>query len=122
MKISKKIVTFKSNVNTLSKAIKDPRVTWYIKFLTLILLAYIISPVDLVPDFIPILGLLDEAILVPVAVSLIVKLIAEHIANEYRDTSQNQHPGNLRYLGIILVFSIWLLLIWLIIIFWTNWN
>jgi uncharacterized membrane protein YkvA (DUF1232 family) len=122
MKISKKIVTFKSNVNTLYKAIKDPRVTWYIKFLTLILLAYIISPVDLVPDFIPILGLLDEAILVPVAVSLIVKLIPEHIANDYRDTSQNQHPGNLRYLGVILVFSIWLLLIWLIIIFWTNWN
>ncbi|MEJ2094426.1 MAG: hypothetical protein P8X93_04470 [Gammaproteobacteria bacterium] len=76
----------------------------------------------MVPDFIPILGLLDEAILVPVAVSLIVKLIPEHIANEYRDTSQNQHPENLRYLGVILVFSIWLLLIWLIIIFWANWN
>ncbi len=120
MKLTKNIIAFKSNAYILYRAIRDPRVAWYIKCLTLMLLAYIISPIDLVPDFIPVLGLLDEAILVPVALALIVRLIPEEVIIDYRDGAKDGQDIGLRVLGVSIILALWLLVLWLISLLWLG--
>ncbi len=57
----------------------DKRTPWYAKAMVVFTLAYIISPIDLIPDFIPVIGLLDEVILIPVVYTLVMKLSLIHI-------------------------------------------
>jgi len=63
-------------------AARDPRVRWPVKILALAVAAYALSPIDLIPDFIPILGYLDDVILVPLGVLLVVRLIPPEIMAE----------------------------------------
>src|SRR5207248_1616657 len=56
-------------------ALRDPRVPWYARLLAAGVVAYALSPIDLIPDFIPVLGYLDDLILVPVGIALVLKLI-----------------------------------------------
>jgi uncharacterized membrane protein YkvA (DUF1232 family) len=58
----------KQELHALALAYKDPRVPWYAKLLALCIVAYVLSPIDLIPDFIPILGYLDDLILVPLGI------------------------------------------------------
>ncbi len=57
-------------------AARDPRVPWYAKALALFVAAYALSPIDLIPDFVPVLGYLDDAILLPLGIVLVVKMIS----------------------------------------------
>ena len=61
------------------RAMSDPGVPWYVKVIALMLVAYVLSPVDLIPDFIPVLGLLDEAVIIPAGIALIMKLIPDQV-------------------------------------------
>lgn len=74
----------KTHVYTLYHGMRDPRVPWYVKVLTLLVIAYVISPIDIIPDFIPVIGLLDDVILVPIAITLIMKLMPEEVIREYQ--------------------------------------
>jgi len=65
-KIREKGRELKSNVFLLYRGSRDPRMPLQVKILALLIVAYIISPIDIIPDFIPVLGLLDEVILVPI--------------------------------------------------------
>ncbi len=65
----------KSDVITLWFACRNPQTPWYAKLFTALIVAYAFSPIDLIPDFIPVLGLLDEMILLPVGIWLALKLI-----------------------------------------------
>ena len=65
-------------------ASRDPRVPWYAKAVAISIAAYALSPIDLIPDFIPVLGYLDEAIILPLGVALVVRLIPPDIMAEYR--------------------------------------
>ena len=56
-------------------AARDPRTAWYAQLFGLVLTAYALSPIDIIPDFIPILGMLDDAILIPVGIWLFVKML-----------------------------------------------
>ena len=108
-----------TNVYILNRGISDPRINWYIKILSLLIVAYVVSPIDLIPDFIPILGLLDEAILVPIAISLVVRLIPCEIYNELNVKERKSVYGkNIIYFGGMLIISIWLLLLGLIFYLW----
>ena len=96
-------------------AMCDKRTPWYAKALVVLLLAYIISPIDIIPDFIPIIGLLDEVILVPVALGIIFKMIPSDVAIEYETGSgqvqiNDEDKEKLVITGVLLVFSIWLAL------------
>jgi len=79
-------------------ASRDPRVPWYAKAVALAVAAYAVSPVDLIPDFIPVLGHLDEVILVPLGVLLAVKLIPSEVLEEHRRAAQEaaNRPRNWR--------------------------
>jgi membrane protein DedA with SNARE-associated domain/uncharacterized membrane protein YkvA (DUF1232 family) len=72
------------DVYTVYFAARDPRTPWYVKALALLVAAYAVSPVDLVPDFIPVLGHLDDVILVPLGIMLVVRLIPDEILAQHR--------------------------------------
>jgi uncharacterized membrane protein YkvA (DUF1232 family) len=65
-------------------AARDPRMPWPVKILAVIVAAYALSPIDLIPDVIPVIGLLDEVILLPLAIAGIVKLVPAGIMEEHR--------------------------------------
>ncbi|HEX5035111.1 MAG TPA: DUF1232 domain-containing protein, partial [bacterium] len=74
----------KANIHALYLAYRDPRVPWYAKLLILCVVGYALSPIDLIPDFIPILGYLDDLLLLPLGVLLSIKLIPPTVWAECR--------------------------------------
>ena len=93
-------------------ACKHPRVPWYAKALAAIVVAYAFSPIDLIPDFIPVLGYLDDLILVPLGIALVIKLIPIEILAECREKARQEisqdKPANWIAAGTII--ALWLLL------------
>src|SRR5918911_1331123 len=75
----------KRDVHALYTASRDPRVPWYAKALALLVAGYALSPIDLIPDFIPVLGYLDDVIIVPLGILAVVKLIPPEIMAEHRE-------------------------------------
>ena len=66
-------------------AYRDPRVPWYAKVFTLLVVAYALSPIDLIPDFIPVLGYLDDLLLVPLSIYIALKMIPGRVMQECRE-------------------------------------
>jgi len=67
----------KNDVVALYIAGRDPRVPWYVKAAAVAIAAYALSPIDLIPDFIPVLGYLDEVIILPIAIALVIRMIPD---------------------------------------------
>lgn len=90
---------------------RDPRTPRLVKALALITVAYLCSPIDLIPDFIPVLGLLDDLLLVPLMCWLVIKLTPDEVWQDSLIKAQNQAvlPAN-RWVAVIIIF-IWLTLI-----------
>src|SRR5512140_2886610 len=65
-------------------AYRDPRTSWYARLFTGLIVAYAFSPIDLIPDFIPVLGYLDDVVIVPLGILLAVKLIPPQVMMESR--------------------------------------
>ncbi|UCC16681.1 MAG: DUF1232 domain-containing protein [Dehalococcoidales bacterium] len=101
-------------------ASKDPRIPLYVKILMLLIIAYALSPVDIVPDFIPVLGYIDDLIILPLGIYLVLKLIPEEIKAEYRAKAGTQLPGgNLKWVGLAMIILVWFLIaFWIIAVFW----
>lgn len=99
-------------------ACRDPRTPWYVKVFAGGVVAYALSPVDLIPDFIPVLGYLDDLILVPFGIALAVKMIPAPVLVDCRVKAQtaSERPTNRKAAAVII--AIWLaaaaLLIWLV--------
>lgn len=74
----------KRDIHALYLAGRDPRVPWYAKALAVVVAAYALSPIDLIPDFIPVIGYLDDLILLPLGILLVVRLIPPGIMAEHR--------------------------------------
>jgi uncharacterized membrane protein YkvA (DUF1232 family) len=74
----------KREVQALVLAARDPRTPWYAKWVVAGVLAYALSPIDLIPDFIPVLGHLDDVVLVPLGVYVAVRLIPPEVLAECR--------------------------------------
>lgn len=103
----------KSETYALLLAYRDPRVPWYAKVFAALVVAYAFSPMDLIPDFVPVLGYLDDLLLVPLGIALAFKMIPPAVVAESRLKAQEalseQRPQNWIAAGIIVV--IWLLLV-----------
>src|SRR2546429_6324615 len=78
------------DVYAVYRAARDPRVPWYAKALALAVAAYALSPIDLIPDFIPVLGYLDDLIIVPLGILVVVKLVPEGLMAEFRAQAARQ--------------------------------
>lgn len=74
----------KRDVMVLYVASSDPRVPWYVKLLAGCVVAYALSPIDLIPDFIPVVGYLDDAVIVPIGIVCVLKLIPKELLAEFR--------------------------------------
>jgi len=74
----------KREVHALYLAVRGPRARWFARALGVVVVAYAVSPIDLIPDFIPVLGLLDDLVLVPAGIALILRMIAPEVIAEHR--------------------------------------
>ena len=97
----------KQDVHALYLASRDPRVPWYAKVLAVAVAGYALSPIDLIPDFIPVLGYLDDVIIVPLGILLVIRLIPPEIMAEHRAlaAAAQERPVSRTAAGIIA--SIW---------------
>jgi uncharacterized membrane protein YkvA (DUF1232 family) len=75
----------KRDAHAVFLAARDPRVPWYAKFLAIVVAAYALSPIDLIPDFIPVLGYVDDLIIVPAGIALVIRLIPADIMAQHRE-------------------------------------
>jgi uncharacterized membrane protein YkvA (DUF1232 family) len=74
----------KRDAHAIYLAARDPRTPWYAKALALFIAGYALSPIDLIPDFIPVLGYLDDLIILPLGIMAVVKLIPPEVMAEHR--------------------------------------
>ena len=77
--LREKAKQLKTDVYALYLAYKDPRVPWYAKAFMALIIGYALSPIDLIPDFIPVLGYLDDLIIIPAGISLSLKMIPKEV-------------------------------------------
>ena len=77
----------KRDVYALWLAARDPRTPWYARAFVFLVAAYALSPIDLIPDFIPVLGYLDDAILLPLAILLAIRLVPGNVMADHRATA-----------------------------------
>jgi len=106
-----------TNLLALWKLFRHPDTPWLAKLVAVLVLAYALSPIDLIPDFIPVLGLLDDVILLPLGIALAVKLTPRHLwlaRVAEAETGADQLPRLLWGAAIVLLvwLSIVLLLAW----------
>lgn len=111
-KLKQKAKDLKQNLWLLYRAYKHPKTPWYAKAVSIVTIAYALSPVDLVPDFIPVLGYLDDLLIVPAGIAISLKLIPKDVIKECREMSSEKE--NLKNKGIFAAIIIILLWIWLI--------
>jgi uncharacterized membrane protein YkvA (DUF1232 family) len=105
-------------------ASRDPRVPWYVKILAVAVAGYALSPIDLIPDFIPVVGYLDDLIIVPLGIGLVVSLIPEEIMVEYRAKADEAGQRPVSRAGMIAVIMVWIaaasILIWVSYVYWRQ--
>ncbi|HEX8642935.1 MAG TPA: YkvA family protein [Allosphingosinicella sp.] len=87
---------------------RDPRCPWHARALGLLVTAYAFSPIDLVPDFIPVLGLLDDALIVPAGIWLFVKLLPAGLIDEHRAAAAAAAGRPVSRAGMALVGALWM--------------
>ncbi|URD53394.1 YkvA family protein [Chroococcidiopsis sp. CCNUC1] len=117
-KLKQQAKHLKAELYALYLAYRDPRVPWYAKIFIACVVGYAFSPIDLIPDPIPLLGYLDDLILVPLGIALAIKMIPADVMAEYRERArslQRQKPTN--WLAAAVIVSIWLLFAMLAVFF-----
>lgn len=111
--IRQKAKKIKNEVGALYLACKRTDVPFYAKLVAIIVVGYALSPIDLIPDFIPILGYLDDLILVPIGITLAIKLIPIDIMNECRNQAANNFAKdkNKNWFAGGIIICIWIIII-----------
>lgn len=89
-------------------ASRDRRVPWYVKVLAVAIAAYALSPVDLIPDFIPVIGYLDDLIILPLGILLVVSLIPDVIMAEYRAKAAEAVQRPASRAGMVAIILVWI--------------
>jgi uncharacterized membrane protein YkvA (DUF1232 family) len=101
----------KEDIYTLYLAYRDPRVPFHAKVVLILTVAYAFSPIDLIPDFIPVLGYLDDLLLLPLGIWLSLKLIPPEVLQEYREKAKHQlQERKPNYVMAACIIILWLLL------------
>jgi uncharacterized membrane protein YkvA (DUF1232 family) len=98
----------KRDVHALYLAGRDPRVPWFAKVLAIIVAAYALSPIDLVPDFIPVLGYLDDLLIVPLGIWLVVSMIPPDVMAQLREQAGKAGAKPVSMGAAIVVILIWI--------------
>jgi len=117
--LKQKADALKKETFALYYAARDPRTPLAAKILAGIIVAYVVSPIDLIPDFIPVLGFLDDLVLVPLGIILCLRMIPPQVMAEARIAAQKQVETTKSWVAAAVVIAIWIALavllgVWLI--------
>jgi uncharacterized membrane protein YkvA (DUF1232 family) len=104
-----RVSNLKRDVVAIALAVRDPRVPWYAKAVGACVVAYALSPIDLIPDFIPVLGLLDDLVLVPLGLLMVLRLIPADILAEHRIAATAIAERPVSRAGAVAVIAVWVL-------------
>lgn len=110
--------SLKCETYALYLAARDARTPWYARLLVAATVAYAVSPIDLIPDFVPILGYLDDLVLVPLGIALAIKLIPAPVLEECRMRVRDEAGAPVSRLAGVVVVVLWIFL-GALGIFWT---
>lgn len=107
----------KRDVMALYIACRRPETPWYIKLLAAVIIGYALSPIDLIPDFIPVLGYLDDLILLPLGIGFMIKLIPKEVLEECRREAEEKYEGKRpdNWIWGTIIIMIWIVVIGLLI-------
>ena len=95
------------DVYAVYRAARDPRVPWYAKALAFCVAGYALSPIDLIPDFVPVLGYMDDVIIVPLGILIVVKLIPPEIIAEHRALAAASQGRPISHTTAIVIVVVW---------------
>jgi uncharacterized membrane protein YkvA (DUF1232 family) len=98
----------KRDIHAIYLCSRDPRVPWHAKALAIFVAAYALSPIDLIPDFVPVLGYLDDLILVPAGIWLVVRLIPAHVMAEQRELAAAASDRPVSRTAEVVIVAIWI--------------
>ncbi len=106
----------KRDIMAIYIACKRPEMPWYVKLLGIIIIGYALSPIDLIPDFIPVLGYLDDLVLLPLGIGLMVRLIPKDVLTECRLEAEELYKGGRpsNWVSGIIILVVWGAVIWVL--------
>jgi uncharacterized membrane protein YkvA (DUF1232 family) len=107
--------TVKRDAHALYLAARDPRVPWYAKALAIAVAAYAQSPIDLIPDFVPVLGFIDDLIIVAAGMALVIRLIPPEIMRQHRDIAIAAKDQPVSRAAGVMIVTMWIMAILLTI-------
>lgn len=111
--LKEKARSLKKEINALYLACKNPKTPWYAKAFAALIAGYALSPVDFIPDFIPVLGYLDDLLIIPLGIKLALKMIPPEVMEECRKNADQGIKKN--YFAGFVIILIWILIIALIL-------
>ena len=110
----------KRDVLVVYLAARDPRTPWALRLLALAVAAYALSPIDLVPDFIPVLGYLDDLLIVPLGLALVLRLLPPPVLLAARERAARMLARPRSWLAAAIIIMLWVLLAVLLFAWWRG--
>ena len=112
----KRMKKIKEDIFIVAEAYKHPDTPFYAKLIAILVVAYAFSPIDLIPDFIPILGYLDDLILIPLGIAILLKILPDHVIQDSREkVAAAGKVKQKNWIAGALILLVWaLLLYWLV--------
>ncbi len=109
--------TLKRDTYAVYLAVRHPRTPWYAKVVAAVVVAYALSPFDLIPDFIPVIGYLDDLIMVPLGIAAVLRLMPADVIEECRGQAQVRIERPVSWIGAVFMVAVWLIAAaWLILV------
>lgn len=111
-RLRQRAIHLKRETYALALAYRDPRTPWHAKLWAACVVAYAVSPIDLIPDFIPVLGFLDDLILLPMGIAIAIKLVPSDVLTECRikAAAEMQEGSTTSWIAAAVVIMIWVVL------------
>lgn len=109
----------KRDVVALFLAARDSRTPWYAKVMAGLVAAYALSPIDLIPDFIPVVGYLDDLVIVPLGIWIVVRLVPGDLMQEFRAEAARLEAKPVSRVGALFIVALWIAAVGLLL--WWFW-
>lgn len=122
MSIAAKAHIIRRDAHAVWLAVRDRRTPWYARLVGWLIAAYALSPIDLIPDFVPFFGMIDDLLILPAGIWVFVKLVPEDLFAEYLRVADIETQRPVSRGGAALIVAIWLGIIGLIALYIWSWR
>lgn len=117
-------IVVKRDIHAVYLVARDPRVPWYVKLVAFLVAGYALSPIDLIPDFIPVIGYLDDLMIVPLGILLVIHLVPTELMAEHRAAALMNKGLSKSWRAAVVIITLWVigitLLTWLFFALYSN--